>query len=216
MEIIFATGNAHKVTEAQKALGNNITLIMPKELGITEDIPETGSTLEENAIQKCQYLWEKLGKPCFADDTGLEVEALGGGPGVHTARYAGESKDPSANMNKLLEELSILGASDNGGCVAAEADCVADRVNLHRPTRKARFRTVVAYINEKGEPHTLEGVLNGKIATQKSGSEGFGYDPVFIPDGYGNKTLAEISLDEKNAISHRGKAMRALKEFLNL
>ncbi len=210
MEIIFATGNAHKVTEAQKALGNNITLIMPKELGITEDIPETGSTLEENAVQKCQYLWEKLGKPCFADDTGLEVEALGGGPGVHTARYAGESKDPSANMNKLLEELYILGASDNS------SDSDAENCAGRRPNRNARFRTVVAYINEKGELHTLEGVLNGRIATSKSGNEGFGYDPVFIPNGYGNKTLAEISLDEKNAISHRGKAMRALKEFLNL
>ncbi len=210
MEIIFATGNAHKVTEAQKALGNNITLIMPKELGITEDIPETGSTLEENAVQKCQYLWEKLGKPCFADDTGLEVEALGGGPGVHTARYAGESKDPSANMNKLLEELYILGASDNS------SDSDAGNCAGCRPNRNARFRTVVAYINEKGELHTLEGVLNGRIATSKSGNEGFGYDPVFIPNGYGNKTLAEISLDEKNAISHRGKAMRALKEFLNL
>ncbi len=210
MEIIFATGNAHKVAEAQKALSSTITLIMPKELGITEDIPETGSTLEENAVQKCQYLWEKLGKPCFADDTGLEVEALGGGPGVHTARYAGESKDPSANMNKLLEELYILGASDNSAYAGA------DGCSNCKPTRRARFRTVVAYINEKGELHTLEGVLDGRIATQKSGNEGFGYDPVFIPNGYGNKTLAEISLDEKNAISHRGKAMRALKEFLGL
>ncbi len=201
MEIIFATGNAHKVTEAQNVLGNTITLIMPKELGITEDIPETGETLEENAVQKCRYLWNKLGKACFADDTGLEVDALGGGPGVHTARYAGESKDPSANMNKLLDELGRLGASDNN-------------LSGSGLTRKARFRTVVAYINEKGELHTLEGVLNGRIAVEKSGSEGFGYDPVFIPDGYGDKTLAEISLEEKNAISHRGKAMRALKEFL--
>ena len=190
MEIIFATGNAHKVTEAQKALGNGVTLIMPKELGITEDIPETGTTLEANAIQKCQYLWERLHKACFADDTGLEVEALDGGPGVHTARYAGESKDPGANMDKLLYELD------------------------GKRNRKARFRTAVAYIDNNGDQHLFEGVLEGEIAHTRSGSEGFGYDPVFIPYGYGGKTLAEISLEEKNAISHRGKAMRALMEFL--
>lgn len=190
MEIIFATGNAHKVTEAQKALGNGVTLIMPKELGITEDIPETGTTLEANAIQKCQYLWERLHKACFADDTGLEVEALDGGPGVHTARYAGESKDPGANIDKLLYELD------------------------GKRNRKARFRTAVAYIDNNGEQHLFEGVLEGEIAHTRSGSEGFGYDPVFIPYGYGGKTLAEISLEEKNAISHRGKAMRALMEFL--
>ena len=197
MEIIFATGNAHKVTEAQKALGGNVTLIMPKELGIVEDIPETGDTLEANAVQKCQYLWDKLGKSCFADDTGLEVEALGGAPGVYTARYAGESKDPSANMDKLL---SVLGQMEQNG----EDVC----------GRRARFRTVVAFIDEKGELHTFEGILNGHIATSKSGSEGFGYDPVFVADGYGTKTLAEIPLEEKNAISHRGKAMRALHDFL--
>lgn len=193
MEIIFATGNAHKVTEAQKALGGSVTLIMPKELGITEDIPETGNTLEENAIQKCRYLWDKLHRPCFADDTGLEVDALGGAPGIYTARYAGESKDPSANMDKLLLELEKVGTS-----------------------RKARFRTVIAYINSEGILQTLEGVLEGSIALKKSGNEGFGYDPVFIPEEYGGKTLAEISLEQKNAISHRGKAMRALKEALGV
>ncbi len=193
MEIIFATGNAHKVTEAQKALGGSVTLIMPKELGITEDIPETGNTLEENAIQKCRYLWDKLHRPCFADDTGLEADALGGAPGIYTARYAGESKDPSANMDKLLLELEKAGTS-----------------------RKARFRTVIAYINSEGILQTLEGVLEGSIALKKSGNEGFGYDPVFIPEEYGGKTLAEISLEQKNAISHRGKAMRALKEALGV
>ncbi len=197
MEIIFATGNAHKVTEAQKALGETITLIMPKELGVTEEIPETGDTLEQNAVQKCVYLWERLNKPCFADDTGLEVEALGGAPGVYTARYAGESKDPSANMDKLLAVL-------------------ADMEQKGEPVygRKARFRTVVAYIDANGSVHTIEGILNGCISKEKSGSEGFGYDPVFAPEGYGGKTLADISLAEKNAISHRGKAMRALKELL--
>ncbi len=197
MEIIFATGNAHKVTEAQKALGGNITLIMPKELGIVEDIPETGDTLEENAAQKCRYLWDKLGKSCFADDTGLEVEALGGAPGVHTARYAGESKDPSANMDKLLSVLAEMEQRGEDVC-----------------QRRARFRTVVAFIDPKGELFMFEGVLNGYIASGKSGSEGFGYDPVFVAEGYDGKSLAEISLEEKNAISHRGKAMRALHDFL--
>ncbi len=191
MEIIFATGNVHKVMEAQKALGDKITLIMPKELGIVEDIPETGDTLEINALQKCQYLWERFHKPCFADDTGLEVEALNGAPGVHTARYAGESKEPAANMDKLLAELDGV------------------------KNRRARFRTAVSYIDNDGIQHLFEGVLNGSIALEKSGTEGFGYDPVFIPDGYDGKTLAQITLEEKNAISHRGKAMRALMEYLN-
>ena len=190
MEIIFATGNVHKVTEAQKALGDKITLIMPKELGVTEDIPETGDTLDENALQKCQYLWDRFHKACFADDTGLEVEALDGAPGVHTARYAGESKEATANMDKLL---AVLDGVEN---------------------RRARFRTAVSYIDNEGNQHLFEGILNGTIALVKSGTEGFGYDPIFIPDGYSGKTLAEITLEEKNAISHRGKAMRALMDHL--
>lgn len=193
MEIIFATGNQHKVTEAQKALGNSFTLIMPKELGLTEDIPENGDTLQANAIEKAEYLWKKFGKSCFADDTGLEVDALDGAPGVYTARYAGPDKGSDANMEKLLAELEK----------AAKAGKVS---------RKARFRTVVALIID-GELQIFNGVLEGEIALQRSGSEGFGYDPVFIPCGY-SKTLAEISLDEKNAISHRGKAVRALAEYL--
>lgn len=194
MEIIFATGNQHKVVEAQKALGNAFTLIMPKDLGLTEDIPENGDTLQANAIEKAEYLWKRFGKSCFADDTGLEVDALGGAPGVHTARYAGPDKGNDANMKKLLEELA--------------------RVQQENPLapRTARFRTVVALILN-GELHLFNGVLEGEIAMGRSGNEGFGYDPVFIPQGYG-KTLAEISLDEKNAISHRGKAMRALAQFL--
>ena len=194
MEIIFATGNAHKVVEAQKALGDSFTLIMPKELGLTEEIPENGDTLQANAIEKAEFLWKKFGKNCFADDTGLEVDALGGAPGVYTARYAGPDKGSDANMDKLLAELAALEAK--GGEIS----------------RTARFRTVVALIID-GKTHIFNGVLEGKIATGKSGSHGFGYDPVFIPSGYGT-TLAEISLDEKNAISHRGKAMRALAEFL--
>ena len=193
MEIIFATGNTHKGVEAQKALGDSFTLIMPKELGLTEEIPENGDTLQANAIEKAEYLWKRFGKNCFADDTGLEVDALGGAPGVYSARYAGPDKGSEANMTKLLAELEA--AAKRG-----------------ETSRKARFRTVVALILE-GEMHLFNGVLEGEIALQRSGSEGFGYDPLFIPDGY-TKTLAEISLDEKNAISHRGKAMRALAEFL--
>ena len=195
MEIVFATGNQHKVVEAQKALGDSFALIMPKELGLTEDIPEDGDTLEKNAIQKAEYLWNKIGKNCFADDTGLEVDALGGAPGVYTARYAGPDKGSDANMEKLLAELSAVEAREG---------------NI---SRTARFRTVVALIMN-GELKTFEGVMEGEIARARSGSEGFGYDPVFIPQGY-NCTIAEISLDEKNAISHRGKAMRSLAEYLN-
>ena len=194
MEIIFATGNAHKAIEAQKALGDTFTLIMPKELGLTEEIPENGDTLQANAIEKAEYLWKKFGKNCFADDTGLEVDALGGAPGVYSARYAGPEKGSEANMDKLLSELQA--AEQAGGEIP----------------RAARFRTVVALILD-GELHLFNGVLEGSIAKERSGSQGFGYDPVFIPDGY-SKTLAEISLEEKNAISHRGKAMRALAEFL--
>lgn len=194
MEIIFATGNHHKAVEAQKALGDSFTLIMPKDLGLTEEIPENGDTLQANAIEKAEYLWKRFGKNCFADDTGLEVDALGGAPGVYSARYAGPDKGSEANMTKLLAELEAAAAK--GGEIS----------------RKARFRTVVALILE-GEMHLFNGVLEGEIALHRSGSEGFGYDPIFIPDGY-TKTLAEISLDEKNAISHRGKAMRALAEYL--
>ena len=193
MEIIFATGNTHIAVEAQKALGDSFTLIMPKELGLTEEIPENGDTLQANAIEKAEYLWKRFGKNCFADDTGLEVDALGGAPGVYSARYAGPDKGSEANMTKLLAELEA--AAKRG-----------------ETSRKARFRTVVALLLE-GEMHLFNGVLEGEIALQRSGSEGFGYDPLFIPDGY-TKTLAEISLDEKNAISHRGKAIRALAEFL--
>ena len=195
MEIIFATGNQHKMVEAQKALGDSFTLIMPKELGLTEDIPEDGDTLVANAIQKAEYLWNRFGKNCFADDTGLEVDALGGEPGVRTARYAGEDKGTEANMTKLLAELEKVEQAQG------------------EVPRTARFKTVVALIID-GQVKTFEGVLEGEIARSRSGNEGFGYDPVFIPQGY-NCTLAEISLDEKNAISHRGKAMRALAEYLN-
>lgn len=199
MKIIFATGNPHKVIEAGKALGDRFTLIMPKDLGLDEEIPETGNTLEANAIQKCRFLWDKLGKTCFADDTGLETDALGGAPGVYTARYAGPGKGNDANMDKLLDEL-------------AKTEKEAASRGQAAPARSARFRTVVALMMD-GSLYLFEGVLEGSIASCKSGTEGFGYDPVFIPDNY-SKTLAEISLDEKNNISHRGQAMRKLAAFL--
>lgn len=194
MNIIFATGNNNKVKEAQKAIGDNFTLIMPKSLGLTEDIPENGETLEENAIEKAQYLWDKYNQSCFADDTGLEVEALNGAPGVHTARYAGEDKDNLANIHKLLLELKKV--EQESGII----------------NRKARFVTIIALIIN-GKITTFKGVLEGTIAYSMVGEEGFGYDPIFIPNGY-NKTLAEISLEEKTAISHRGKAIRLLAEHL--
>ncbi len=192
MEIIFATGNANKAKEAGKILSNTLTVIMPKELGFFEEIPETGDTLEANALEKCNFLWEKFGKTCFADDTGLEVEALNGEPGVYSARYAGEDKSDEANMEKLLAELAKIGEG---------------------ASRAAQFRTVVALIIE-GKKYYFEGILEGEITFEKSGTEGFGYDPIFKPKGY-DKTLAQISLEEKNKISHRGIAMRKLAEYLN-
>lgn len=197
MDIVFATGNAHKAVEAGNALGKSFTLIMPKELGITEEIPENGTTLEANAIEKAQYLWKRLGKNCFADDTGLEVDALGGAPGVYSARYAGPDKGSEANMEKLLAQLEAA-SQKNGAPVK----------------RTARFRTVIALILD-GNLTLFEGTCEGHIAFEKSGSEGFGYDPIFIPDECGGKSMAELTLEEKNAISHRGKATRKLSEFLN-
>lgn len=198
MEIIFATGNAHKVSEAQSILGEDFTVIMPKQLGITDDIPENSDTLLGNAIEKCTYLWNITKKNCFADDTGLEVDSLGGAPGVHTARYAGEQKESGANMDKLLAELEKKGA----GYLSPEL-------------RRARFKTVIAYRESNGELHLFEGVLEGHIALQKSGSQGFGYDPIFIPWQTGGEiTLAQLPPEVKNAISHRGAAIRALKKFL--
>ena len=191
MDIIFATGNLHKAQEAGKILGDKFSITIPKELGVTEDVPETGNTLDENATEKCMYLWNKFGKTCFADDTGLEVDALNGAPGVYTARYSGENATNLSNMSKLLEELS----------------------KCTNKNRNARFRTVVALMKD-GELYKFEGILEGEIAIEMRGKKGFGYDPIFIPKGY-NCTLAEISFDQKNQISHRGKAMRALSTFLN-
>ncbi|HPD95114.1 MAG: non-canonical purine NTP diphosphatase [Bacteroidales bacterium] len=188
-QIVFATNNLNKLYEVQNILGNQFKLVTPIDLGISEDIPEDFDTLEQNALQKARYIFQKTGISCFADDTGLEVEALNGAPGVYSARYAGLQKDPKDNIRKLLNE--IKGAEN----------------------RNARFRTVVALIYNAKE-HLFEGIVDGKIIDQERGQNGFGYDPIFVPNGY-TLTFAELPLSEKNKISHRAKAIQGLVEFLH-
>ena len=190
MRIIFATANPGKLREASEVLRTDYEVVPPASMGITEDIPETGSSLQENSLQKARYLFERTGLPCFADDTGLEVDALGGAPGLYSARYAGPAHDSQANMTKLLAELE------------------------NEKSRRARFRTVVTLILSDGEPRFFEGVCEGSIATERHGAGGFGYDPVFLPDAYPGRTLAEVSEEEKNAVSHRGRAIRAMADWL--
>ena len=192
MKIVFATGNAHKLHEAGEILSDLCELVMPSSLGLTEDIPETGETLEENSLQKARYLYDKLKTDCFADDTGLEVEALGGAPGVYSARYAGEAKDSGANMDKLLRELQALGPG---------------------ASRRARFRTVITLVKD-GCLYQFEGEMKGSIANSRSGSEGFGYDPIFIADEYPDRTVAQLDEHTKNSISHRGRALRRMAAWL--
>ena len=189
MKLIFATNNAHKVAEVQAVLGDGYELVTPRQMGITEEIPETASTLEGNARQKARYLYERTGLDCFADDTGLEVDALDGAPGVHSARYATDGHDFEANTRLLLHNMD--GKED----------------------RRARFRTVISLI-EGGEEHLFEGIVEGRIIDHESGSEGFGYDPLFVPDGF-DRTFAEMTAEEKNAVSHRGRAVRKLVEYLH-
>lgn len=186
--LVFATHNSHKASEINNLLGGLYEIRELDAIGITEDIPENGDTLEANARQKARYVYDRTGLDVFADDTGLEVEALGGRPGVYTARYAGEECDSVKNMKKLLAELE--GQSN----------------------RRARFRTVICLIIG-GVEHLFEGVVNGTITNSFSGTEGFGYDPVFMPDGQ-NRTFAEMPLSEKNKISHRGLAVGKLVNFL--
>jgi XTP/dITP diphosphohydrolase len=188
MKIYFATNNTHKLEEVKAMMPGGIELCGMHELGLQEDIPETQDTLEGNALQKARYIHEKYGVNCFADDTGLEVDALDGRPGVHSARYAGDQKDSNANTEKLLHELK-------------------DKKN-----RKARFRTVIALILDD-EELLFNGIAEGEIIDERRGNEGFGYDPVFVPAGY-THTFAEMSLDEKNKISHRFKATSMLAEYL--
>ncbi len=188
MKIIFATNNKHKLEEVAALLPESYEITTPRECGITEDIPENEPTLEGNALAKARYLYERTGLNTFADDTGLEVEALGGAPGVRSARYATEGHDPAANNALLIKNLE--GAQ----------------------SRKAQFRTVIALILD-GKEYLFEGVVKGGIATEYSGAEGFGYDPLFVPEGE-QRTFAEMSMEQKGAISHRGRAMRKLIEFL--
>lgn len=201
MKLAFATGNMGKLREASEILGEGTELVSAREAGVTEDIPETGKTLSENSLQKASYFHQRCMMDCFADDSGLEVDALGGAPGVYTARYGGdEGHDPEANMARLLKEL----------------DGVRDR--------KARFHTVITYIGGDGI-RQFEGFVEGRISAEKRGSGGFGYDPVFVPDmiptedgtlvpNSGRLTMAEISEDAKNRISHRGVALRAMAQWL--
>ncbi|MDR0955335.1 MAG: RdgB/HAM1 family non-canonical purine NTP pyrophosphatase [Rikenellaceae bacterium] len=189
MELIFATNNRHKLDEVQQILGTGFRLLTPADCGITEEIPEEEPTLEGNALQKARYIHQRTGKSCFADDTGLEVEALGGQPGVRSARYAGEPQDSEKNMALLLANL------------------------VGHPNRRAQFRTVIALILN-GEEYLFEGIVRGTIRQQASGIGGFGYDPVFEPEGY-NVTFAEMDPATKNAISHRGRATAQMVEFLN-
>ncbi|MDR2802257.1 MAG: RdgB/HAM1 family non-canonical purine NTP pyrophosphatase [Prevotellaceae bacterium] len=187
-EIVFATANPHKVAEVQQLLGNAFEITTPHRLGYAGDIPETGATLQENALQKARFIYEKFGMPCFADDTGLEIDALGGAPGVHSARYAGEDKNPAANLQLVLK-------------------------NLHGAARRtARFRCVIALIID-GAERLFEGVAEGEILPEPHGAQGFGYDPVFRPAGC-RRTFAEMSAEEKNSRSHRGKAVGLLVKFL--
>ena len=205
MKIVFATGNRGKLREASEILGEGFELVTPAEFGITEDIPETGKTLRANSLQKAQYLYEKCDCDCFADDTGLEVDALGGAPGVYTARYAGEDKDFNKNMDKVLYELQVLEGSRH---MAAEMGLRTKPVS-----RRARFKSVVTLIIG-GKIQMFEGTLEGEIAHVKSGNGGFGYDPIFIADEYPGLTLADITEEQKNEISHRGKALRAMAAWL--
>lgn len=187
--IVFATNNVHKLQEIRAMIPEGIKLLSLADIGCHADIPETADTLEGNALIKARYVAEHYGMDCFADDTGLEVETLGGAPGVHTARYAGEAHDTEANIDKLLAEL-------------------ADKDN-----RKARFRTAIAFIIHQ-EEHLFEGILEGEIAPVRRGTDGFGYDPVFIPEGT-DKTFAELGPDIKNRISHRALAVNQLIEYIH-
>lgn len=188
MQLVFATNNHNKLREINHILNDNFRLLSLSDLKIEEEIPEEEPTLEGNALHKARIIYDAVKMNVFADDTGLEVDALGGEPGVHSARFAGESKDSDANIGKLL---FLLGSEKN---------------------RKARFRTVIALIID-GHEYLFEGIVNGKIINEKRGDQGFGYDPVFIPDGK-EKTFAQMPLDEKNLISHRARAFEKLREFL--
>lgn len=206
MKIVFATGNKGKLREAAEILGERFELISLPDVGIYEDVPETGNTLRANSLQKARYVYERCGCDCFADDTGLEVDALGGAPGVYTARYAGDDKDFNKNMDKVLYELTRL----RNECAMASSL----GLKMKPFSRRARFKSVVTLMVD-GKPHFFEGTLEGVISYEKSGNGGFGYDPIFIADEFPGMTLADISEEQKNEISHRGKALRAMAQWLS-
>lgn len=189
MKLVFATNNRHKLQEVRDILGERVEVLSLKDIDCNDEIPETGTTLEENALIKARWVKEKYGYNCFADDTGLEVEALGGAPGVYSARYAGEECDSQANMLKLLENLT------------------------GKSNRNAQFRTVIALIIENKEI-LFDGVVKGVISEKKMGEAGFGYDPIFIPDGYG-MSFAQMESTLKNSISHRYRATEKLNDYIN-
>lgn len=189
MKLVFATNNRHKLEEITRMLGDKYEVVSLEQIGCREDIPEDHETLQGNALQKARYVKDHYGYDCFADDTGLEIEALNDRPGVYSARYAGPAKNPEDNMRKVLSEME---GKDN---------------------RNARFRTVIALIMD-GKEHCFEGRVDGKILTERQGKTGFGYDPIFCPDGY-KESFAEMDMDRKNRISHRGKAVEKLVKFLN-
>ncbi len=189
MQLVFATNNKNKIKEVAAILNPDIKIISLEQINCNEEIPETSPTIEGNALQKARYIYKNYGFNCFADDTGLEVEALNGRPGVYSARYAGETKDSQDNMNKLLQELKDI------------------------TNRNARFKTVVALVLD-GKEYTFEGIVNGEIAENKEGETGFGYDPIFKPKGY-SITFAQMDAKEKNKISHRAIAINKMVKFLN-
>ncbi|MBI2281341.1 MAG: non-canonical purine NTP diphosphatase [Bacteroidetes bacterium] len=190
LKLIFATNNKNKIKEIKHLIGNSIELLNLEDIGCLEEIPETADTIKGNAIQKAEYIYKKYGYDCFADDTGLEIEALNGEPGVYSARYAGEQKNPEDNMNKVLEKLK------------------------EKSNRKAQFKTVIALIID-GKLTCFEGIVKGEITREKSGSEGFGYDPIFKPKGY-DSTYSEMNLEVKNTMSHRAVSTKKLIQFLKI
>ena len=189
MKLVFASNNKNKIAEIQQQVGSRFEIVSLEDIGCFVDIPETAETIEGNAILKANYVTENYGLPCFADDTGLEIEALNNEPGVYSARYAGEQKNPEDNMNLVLQKLE------------------------NQTNRKAQFKTIIT-LNIDDEQHLFEGIVKGEITTEKSGNQGFGYDPIFQPEGF-STTFAEMTMEQKAVISHRGIAVQKLINFLS-
>jgi XTP/dITP diphosphohydrolase len=187
-KLVFATNNDHKLRELREILSAEFELLSLNDINCSDDIPETGATLEDNAAQKAFYIWDKYAIDCFADDTGLEIDALGNEPGVYSARYAGEERSAASNMRKVLEKMN------------------------NESNRKARFKCVISLVID-GMEKQFEGIVEGKILLEEQGAAGFGYDPVFMPDGF-NQSFAEMSAEDKNRISHRGRAVMKLVDYL--